>query len=987
MLTLTSTLPRSLRCGSKGENKLRTIKGLGLAFGLGACLAYQPAARAQAPVGAEEEVGTTDELAAAEGDDETEIINVTGSRIKRRSIATPAPITVIGKDDILATGKATIAEVLQRLPVAANAINVQFNNGGNGASRVNLRSLGAARTLVLVNGRRFVPGGDGVNASVDLNSIPISIIERVELLKDGASAVYGSDAIAGVVNIITKRDYTGVEANAYSSISERGDARIYQFDVTGGVTSGDGRGNLIFSALVLDQQPVFAGERAFSQNDRGLDWEAWEDAGNSGGDDVTPFLFNNGSSGTPGGRIIDRLGQTGNAAWDATGCAGGACQNSAPDGRPDPFPDVGWRPTNDPQDLYNFQPENYLLTPSERLSFYTVGNYEVSDYLGFFFEGSFTSRSSAQLLAPTPLFTIVEGITVSGQNRFNPFGRDFIDVRRRMLEGGNRVFIQDSNTFRVVVGMEGAIPEIGPIVDWSWDADLIYGRTETTNQVEGLFSVPRLQQALGPDSGCTGECVPLNVFGGPGSITPEMIDYISYTGVERGFTEQYVADVNVGGPLFELFAEGNPVGVAFGYQHRREEGADIPNPLVANGETTGNARDPISGFYDLNAVYAELSAPIVSGVPGLDMLELNAAVRYVNFNTFGDNTAFKVGIRYNPVDFLALRGTISTAFRAPSVSELFSGQLDSFPNVSDPCSNVTGVGQLDNPTVAANCAADGIADGVLDPNVQILTQQGGNPNLDPETADTFTAGLVLEDSLVKGLTASVDFYNIEIDNAIQAIGANTILSQCYTQENRQFCELIQRDAGTNVITTIFDNLNNVGGFQAQGIDWDVRYTSPNFDWGKLGAGLEGTFLLELNQTQPTGFVQNFVGNYDQFGGSTGSNPEWRMNGFLRYAWQFLNGGINFRYLPSFEECEGGVCSSEDPDFDPRRRDVSDYFIADVFAGVDFSTPLGATSLTLGINNVLDVQPPFIANGFTAQSDPATFDYVGRQFYFRLNQQF
>ena len=226
-----------------------------------------------------------------------------GSRIKRRTIATAAPVSVIDGEDMLAVGRPSVAEILQRLPSSANAINLQFNNGGNGAARINLRSLGTARTLVLVNGRRFVSGGDGADASVDLNAIPTSIIERIEVLKDGGSAVYGSDAIAGVVNIITKKDFTGVEANAYDSITQRGDGRIYQVDLTAGIASDDGRSNMLFSVQFMDQQPIFAGEREFSQTQRLFDFDAFDAAGRPKGS-INPFLSPVGSSAVPGGRIL-----------------------------------------------------------------------------------------------------------------------------------------------------------------------------------------------------------------------------------------------------------------------------------------------------------------------------------------------------------------------------------------------------------------------------------------------------------------------------------------------------------------------------------------------------------------------------------------------------------------------------------------------------------------------------------------------------------
>ena len=908
-------------------------------------------------------------------DEDLPTVTVIGSRIKRRSIATAAPVSVIDGEDMLAVGRPSVAEILQRLPSSANAINLQFNNGGNGAARINLRSLGAARTLVLVNGRRFVSGGDGADASVDLNAIPTSIIERIEVLKDGGSAVYGSDAIAGVVNIITKKDFTGVEANAYDSITQRGDGRIYQVDLTAGIASEDGRSNMLFSVQFMDQQPIFAGDREFSRVQRLFDFDAFDAAGRPQGS-VSRFLGAVGSSVVPGGRILDRTGAPGNAAWDALNCQRSSCQNGS-----ESVGDVGqgWRLSGGDEDLYNFQPENFLSTPYQRLSFYALGNHRVSDYLSFFFEGSFTRRESKVLLASEPFQTSLEGLTVSGQNRYNPFGRDFDDVRRRMVEAGNRVNAREGTTARAVVGMEGDLP--AALAGWSWETYLNYGRTDTITLWSGRLNRARLAAALGPDSGCTGDCVPLDLFSGPGGITQEMIDYISYVGVDRGYSEQLVAAANVDGPLFHLWAE-DPVAASLGYEFRREEGADTPNPLVASGDSTGNKREPTAGSYDMSAVYAELVAPLVSNRPWVQSLELSAAARWTSF---ANSTTYKLGLRYNPDDWFALRGTVTTAFRTPSVTELYQGQADSFQNVADPCS--ASRGNLDSPTVAANCAADGFDGGVSDDRTQLRTRVGGSPDLEPETADTFTLGLVLEDQLVPGLTASIDYYEIEIDHAIESIGSATILASCYQQEagNRRFCDRIQRD-GAGFIQNIIDLDANVGGFRAEGIDFGLKYRSPGFGFGRLGAGIDGTLLLDLTQIQADGFEQSFVGNYDQAAGATpGANPRYRLSAFLRWALDRFNAGVNFRYLPSFDECEGGPCNVNSVER-PVKRIVDDYFYMDVFAGVNLVSPLGASSLTVGMNNVTDATPPYIANGFLAESDAATYDYAGRSFYLRLTHQ-
>lgn len=905
---------------------------------------------------------TPDEPARAE-----EIV-ITGTRIKRKSIATPAPVSVVNKEDLLASGKTTVAEILQRLPVNQNGQNIQSIRG-DGSSRINLRSLGANRTLVLINGRRHVPGGNGANSSVDLNSIPVSIVERVEVLKDGASAIYGSDAVAGVVNIITRSDFDGVEANAYTSISQEGDGRTLQVDLTAGASSDDG--NITFSVMFLDSQPIFSQDRPFAANARDFDWAGFVAAGSPRDD--RRFIFNSGNDATPQGMLRDDTGAPGNAAWDATGCAKSLCYND---------PIKGWRKYEIPQDHYNFQPETYTVTPSRRISLFSQGHYEISKLLGVFFEAGFTNRVSEQLTAPTPLSPrIAPNAKISAKNRYNTFEREFTYFRRRMVEAGNRLKEQDSNTFRVVVGAEGELPAWGPFYGWAWDLYGNFGRTETINTEHGRFNARRLELAIGPASGCKGDCVALDLFGGAGTITPEMIDYLSYTGIDRGFTEQNIIAANVGGPLYEL-VEGNPIAVAFGYEFRRESGADVPNPLRVSGEATGSQRRITEGSFEVHAGYGEVSLPLLAHVPGVEMLELSAAGRLVEFDSFGSNLSGKLGIRWQPVEFAALRATYSTAFRAPSILELFSGEYDTSESAQDPCSSIPGTGSLNIPIVAANCAQQGYPNGVPDPSEQLRTRKGGNPELKPETARIWTLGAVLEDSLINGLTIAIDYYNIDIDNAIENIGTVNILSSCLKSENKQSCNLIKRDS-VGIIQYIIDIQNNVGGFKAQGVDFDVRYSTPS-PLGRFGAGVEATVLLELVQVQFNGFEQSYKGNFDQ----NRSNVDYRINGYLRWAKDWVNAGVNLRYLPSFTECKGSCNADRAPSTSaPPAREVDAWFYMDLFAGVNLDTHAGRTSLTLGINNLTNVEPPFIRSAQQPRFDPRNYDFIGRQFYARLTQTF
>ena len=398
-----------------------------------------------------------------------EEVTVTGSRIKSEESLSPAPIVVMSTEEIRAQGLASIGDVLQTLTVQSNAINTQANNGGDGSTRISLRGLGTQRTLVLLNGRRYVPGGTGANGSVDLNSIPASVIDRIEVLKDGASAVYGSDAVGGVVNIITRTGVEGLEVDIYEGTAGAGDGGARDVSVSYGVTGE--KGHILFSASYHDREPVWTGDRSFSETDKAYDWEK-----NDG------TFYKNGSSATPEGHIIDRLGEEGNDAWQALVAA----TDNAGDYHLDP--ETGWRPFNwagissdGSGDTYNYQPENYLYTPQTRYSSFLGGSRSVGGDASAYFEVLYTNRQSDQKLAPTPLFIISEGITVSATNRYNEFGRDFIDVRRRFVEASNRNFLQDLDTYRMVLGLSHRL------MGYAGDLSFSYGRTEGTSVNEGRF--------------------------------------------------------------------------------------------------------------------------------------------------------------------------------------------------------------------------------------------------------------------------------------------------------------------------------------------------------------------------------------------------------------------------------------------------------------------------------------------------------------------
>lgn len=947
-----------------------------------------------------------------------EEIVVTGSRIRRKDLSTPAPVTVLSREQLVASGKVSIGDFLQSLPEQANAINTAVNNGGDGSTRVNLRGVGANRTLVLVNGRRLVPGGTGADGSADLNSIPTAAIERIEVLKDGASAVYGSDAIAGVVNIITRRGWSGTEAAAYTGISGRSDGSIVDLNVTTGQTSDFG--NVIFSAGFYNQRKAMAGDRKFSK------FAYYYDA-NAG-------IYTAGSGTIPAGRVVGftpgvappgstTLWQnlvagnptTGSFIQDPTAANCGA----SPSGQTTcwrPYAGAGLAEAGTPGDGYNFAPENYLVTPQQRYSVYATGDTRLGSVARGFFEASYVNRQSGQDLAAEPLVSDGEGVIVSAQNAYNPFGVD-VYSRRRLLEFGRRQFRQDLDTFRVVGGLDGTLPDsLGPLQGWFWDLSLNYGRTQGVSTKHGNLFLPNLAAAMGPSynagtvanpiwqcssdgtaGGVIPGCVPLNLFGGAGTITPAMIAPLTFTGTARGTNQLAAFQANTSGELFRLMSD-RAVGLAVGYERRELSGSFINDPITAAGLTTGNKGLDTRGSYNVNEIYGELSIPIVSGMPGIDDLEATAAIRWFDYSTFGSDSTYKLGARYRPIRDVTLRGTYSTAFRAPNIGELYGGQADNFPVVKDPCRGVTQGGQ---PVVAGTplgdaCLAQGVpVGGSNDTSSQLRSTVGGNPNVKAETAKIYTVGVVLEPRMVKNLSLTVDYYNMDIDKNITSIGESVILSGCYTGENPGYCGLISRDPNTHFISNIINLNANAGKLQTAGIDFAIRYGLPT-DFGRWAFSFDGAWLQKIDQTLANGQVikgrNTFdLNNLNSFSGAGGTFPEWKFNAAVRWAMRGFAAGLSTRFLGSFHECGdstgdfsgSGLCYVDST----YQRKVSSYHTEDIFVGYTLATSAGRTNLTVGMQNMFDAAPAKIYNGFASSTDQYMYDQLGRFMYARLTHTY
>ena len=931
---------------------------------------------ADVPAGAQE--GITE----AADDPMLETVVVTGSRIAYSPTDGPQPLTVVTRDDIEASGLLSIGDLIQRLPVQGSGVNRTYNNGGDGSIRVELRALGSARTLVLVNGKRWVASGEGANSSIDLNTIPMAAIERIEVLKDGASAVYGSDAIAGVVNIILRKNVEGIEfSHQTGGFAESGGGDEQTFSVLGGVTTDRARLTIGASLTSID---------GLSNADR---------------QQTAARPANGGSAGTPQGR------------FGYAGVVGGFGNFTVREG------DAGTDPSHfrewtSPEDRFNYNPDNYIQTPNERRNIFLNGSYALTDNISFLFDTLYQNRLSDQLLAPTPLFwgfSADEGIDAT--NIYNPFGITLCGFSgtnnlgtpcselsedtaigwfgRRMVEAGNRNFLQDIETFRGGFGFEGGLGD-----RWNWEVYWSWAQNKASSTTEGLLNTEAIRKALGPASGCTGDCVPLNVFGGQGtdasyegdgrwsgsgSITEEMLNYISFTAHDNGGNDMKNLNAQVTGTVFDLPA--GPVGMAFGYEFREESGFTSPDALIVTGATSGNASQPTDGSYDVAEFFAEIGIPLLSGAPLAESLDINVAVRASDYSSFGRTTKGKYNVMWRPHNDILLRVTVSDGFRAPSIPELFFGQSDSYPELQDPCDvnspNFTGSGNMQT---NANCIAHGVPDGFVQPNTQIRITVGGNPELQPEESENFSVGLVYQPGWLEGFQAEVDWFDIEISNTIATIGDQNILEQCYS-DTPQYCEHVDRGAG-GFVTDLRDLNTNVGALAVSGIDLALSWTGVDTDWGIFDFAWDMTRYDEWESTDALGTRFQNLGYV--FGSSRDNNVDLRSTAHVgwvhgpwsaRWSWQYIAEGKGVANTAPSYDIDGNYDAGDTV----RKLDATLY--NDVVASYLWERNAYNVTIAAGVDNLFDQDPPFFPESFANDFDPDYRSWSSRFWYARVKVYF
>ena len=959
------------------NNKLAKSVKLACAFGAASAAIFSTnMAVAQEDVTAEEAV---------------EKISVTGSRIRKVDFVSNAPVATVGEEQFELTATVNTESLLNTLPQVVPGLDRTSNNPGNGTATVDLRGLGTNRTLVLINGLRAVPTTAG--GTVDINSIPTALIKDVEVLTGGASAVYGSDAVAGVVNFILKDDFEGVDIATGYEITEEGDAEIWNADFTIGGNFADGKGNVVFNINYTDRSDLFQGDRDFAS-------VAQFDDGAGG-------LEPGGSSGVPATAIF------------AGGFAGFAPDSSGiifnQDGGVRPF--VAGGATND---FYNFAPVNYIQLPQERHQITAIGSYDVTDNAEIYARAMFTDSNVPQQLAATPIFQS-STFTLDGNPYITPEAQQTISdaiggdvdtdgdgiadtgsalLRRRMLEVGPRRSQSNFQSYQMVTGVRGSIG------DTAWTYDVFYqtGQVTQTEAQLGNVNRGRFDQALllatdedgnvlldengnpscadGSENGATIGCAPLNIFG-EGNISEDAAAFLRTAVSSSAVFDQIMWGGSIAGDSGEWFElPGGPVGIAVGYEHRKEDFEFLPSQDLAAGTIAGfNGAPPVAGGYSTSEWYAEAYLPILYGLPFAESVDMELAYRSADYSTAGTVESYKISASWAINDDLRFRAGFNTAVRAPNIAELFSPAGENFPGAADPCS-ASGSPDAPSAELEALCQATGVPADVLfssaiDPaSGQVRTQVGGNPDLKEEEAETLTVGMVV--TPFEDFTFSIDYFDIEIEDAVATVGTNNILNLCYNTGaggvGSQYCDAVNRRAD-GTIDFVSDGFQNAASVKLSGIDVIASY---NVDAGPGNLSLDylGTYTDESSyEAFPGADLIECAGN---FGVNCGEPlPEYKHRVTVKYSIDDFTGQLLWRYV-------GEVNDDDDAtDFTVEQIDAHSYFDASgtYYLGENYR-------VTAGVDNVFDKQPPVIGdNDQQANTYPATYDVFGRTYYVRFAASF
>jgi len=872
-------------------------------------------------------------------------VEVTGSRIRAVDLATAQPIQVMTQEQIQKSGLVTVGDILNTLSSAGSPAfskgAVLTSNREMGGQFLDLRNLGSERLLVLVDGKRWSQSVDGYT---DMSTIPSSMIERMEILKDGASAIYGSDAIAGVVNIILKKNMEGGQFSGYMGRNEEGDGRTQDWSLSYGVV-GD-KGSMMFGLSHAKQGEVWAKDRFMTS----ATYTGLHPTGNLG---VGPWgryaAINptNGqalASGTVNG-VVGRQGilnHTGSYNGDGVGADSRNVANY--------HAYSGTRY----DDAYNTSNDMMFQAPNELTSIFTKGTLNLPNDMRFTTTAMYAQRNSSVQVAGyavNSLTQLANPVYISRDSYYNPLGSSVVGAAaaqdlffyRRVIENP-RITNNKNKTLHIDAALEGSL-NIGS-TSWDWSVGYNHSAVSGTTSSTGNINLVNLRKAVGPSFlGADGVvrcgtgptttvagCVPFNILGGLTGATPEALEYINHRGGGSYGSTVNSATADISGTVLTLPAGG--LGFAAGIEHREVRGYDKPDSLEQQALTTNLAAFSTLGKYSVKEAYAELQVPLLKDLPFVQSLNLNLATRYSDYSNFGDTTNSKVSLTWKPISDLLVRGTWAEGFRAPALGDTFGGGSQTFDNYLDPCDSLYGRAARDA-AVAARCAADGVPAGFRQKNqaganvpagggqTPVAFNSGvGNDTLTPETAKTKTAGIVYNPSFVNGLSIAVDYFDIEVKNRVSTISTAYTLSQCLVEGVQQFCDNYSRDS-TGQITQLNRGNANMGSMSTKGFDLELNYRFPRTAYGQFAIRSQSTYVDEYNtQATATAEVLNYAGEYPLYRVKSNASLDWSLGNW--------NATLGARYFSGVKST-GWDC---DPD-----------------APIECSNPLSESTGFLGYNKL------------------------------------
>ena len=957
------------------------------AAGVGtASLASMPTALA-----ADTTAGPNAETTTAPSSDALQEIVVTGSRVRRVDAETADPVFVLDQSTIAQSGAVTVGDLISRIPsIAGAATNPSVNNGGGfGESNIELRGLDPKRTLILIDGRRVNLAG--ASGAVDVNQIPLNLIDHVDVLKEGAGAIYGSDAIAGVVNFVTRKNLDGFELTGDWGETTKHDAQHHDFGAMWG-TSTD-KFNVEVGFNYNQQDALTMAQRRWSQYALYL---------------YSGTLNKGGSSRIPSGQVFLPKGSALAAQY---GCSSvtlitGAAGTSQGD----------YRCFNGDSDKFNFQPYNLNVTPQERGAMFSKVNYKINDTLEAYGSFIYNHTHSASQLAPLPFDANADEIVISKNNIYNPFGIDFgggaavgeanSDYDLRMSSLGNRLSNNVSASVISNFGLKGSILDTG----WNYDGNVSYNRLDQYSDNYGYLLSAQLQNAVGPSfinsagvptcgtptSPISG-CIPANIFN---LSAPSQVAALN--GISASFTTDntYIsktATLDANGPVWKggLFGAGDWLA-SVGLSYTGLEGIfttstiDQAQPpsylacLIPGGVCGGNSQ----GSYNFKEAYVELFAPVLKDLPGVKSLNFDLGNRYSDYSLFGDTDRSEFKVEYRPVSDLLIRGTYAQVFRAPTIADISAAPAGNAPTLNDICAGYTGTGTAKYPNLPAACVGVPTNGSFAEPQNQITGLLTSNANLKPETGNVKTFGFVYDSSLLRGFSMSVDWWDYSVNNLLTTLQPNYAIQQCGITAAPEFCSLIQRAPSTSPnagLIVVFDQPTfNLGQLITNGVDFSFKYTLRTDLVGQFQFTLDETHLMTYKSTPaPGAATQEIAGTYNpQFGFYA------KDRGTLGIGWSGWDtmALLTARYIGSVDIPTTNFDGTTDTFLGWHLGSVIYY---DLTAG--YTIKASNTSFRAGMLNIADKLPPIAGiNSFSVGSsvtDVTTYDTIGRRFFVGITQKF